>query len=495
MQQNNLDEMVNRQLAIAMQLRRASRIDQAMELYAQVAAMAPLRTEPLLESGTVALDDGRFDEALYWFARAREIAPELPGALEGAGNALIALGRPVEALAMFEKMQSVDARSAASFHGAGEALKQLGRLAESRQAAERAAILAPDLPVYHYALAHCGRFKENDPRLTAMEKLAKNIASLPEGGQCELHFALAKACDDLGRREEAFAHWRAANAIRRRHVDYDEMMHFDMMRDLAAAFPAETMTARRGAGHMSEIPVFVVGMPRSGTTLVDQILASHPAVAGIGESMVLHLLLGQGLAGENFPARFAEVPDAALNKLGSLYVTRLRIDAPGALRIVDKLTANFMLCGLIHLALPKARIVHVRRDPLDTCFSCFANLFSRNIDYTYELGELGRYYRAYAALMRHWRAVLPPGAMIEVEYERLVADFEPEAKRIVDFCGLEWDERCLAFHRTERVVHTLSSVQVRQPLYRTAVGRAQPYRQWLGPLIEALGEDYRERTA
>jgi hypothetical protein len=301
-----------------------------------------------------------------------------------------------------------------------------------------------------------------------------------------LHFALAKARDDLGRHAEAFEHWRAANAIKRRLVAYDECMFLGMLDSLARVFTPELIASRCGAGDPSDIPVFVVGMPRSGTSLVEQIIASHPEAYGAGEKMYLHYLLGQNFAGPDFPAHFADVRPDALRTMGSLYVTRLKADAPKARRIVDKLTANFMLCGLVRLILPNAKIIHVRRDPLDTCFSCYTNLFAQNIDYSYDLGELGRYYRAYQDLMAHWHDVLPDGAILDVSYEALVGDFEREARRIVAHTGLEWNEACLAFHRTERVVHTLSAAQVRQPLYSRAVGRAAPYAVFLEPLRKAL---------
>jgi hypothetical protein len=174
-------------------------------------------------------------------------------------------------------------------------------------------------------------------------------------------------------------------------------------------------------------------------------------------------------------------------RFADFYVMRLKAHAPGADRIIDKLPTNFVTAGLIHLALPNARILHVTRDPLDTCLSCFANLFSQQIDYSYDLGELGRYYRGYAGLMDHWHRVLPPGTILDVSYEGLVADFESEARRIVAHTGLEWDPACLAFHRTKRVVHTLSAAQVREPIYARAVGRAAPYAAYLEPLRKALG--------
>ena len=406
--------------------------------------------------------------------------------LEGTGLALLALGRPAEALAAFEKLKSVEPRSHTAFHGVGEALKQLGRLEEARCALERAVALAPDVAGHQYVLAQIARFVDDDPRLAGLERLASKAGSLSEPDRCELYFALAKAYDDLGRHAEAFEHWQKANAIKRRHVAYDEAMFLGILRDIADAFTPAVVASRRGVGDPSDVPVFVVGMPRSGTTLVEQIIASHRQAFGDGERMYLHLLLGEGLAGTQFPADFSEVSNEALRRMGSHYVARLKSDAPEAARIVDKLTANFMLCGLIHLILPNAKIIHVRRDPLDTCFSCFANLFSQSIDYSYDLGELGRYYRAYEAVMAHWHRVLPEGTILDVAYEVLVSDFANEARRIVAHTGLAWDEACLSFHRNKRVVHTLSAAQVRQPLYRSAVGRAAPYAFWLEPLRRAL---------
>ena len=480
------DAFFQLQLAAAQALCRAGQFERAMAQFGGIIAVAPWRVEPYLGSGDICLDVGQYDAALHWFEQARAMAPNLPSALEGSGMALLALGRPTEALAAFEKLQSIEPGSHVAFHGAGEALKQLGRLADARMALERSVALAPDVAGHHYALAQIGRFDDHDPRLTDLERLARKAGELSEPDRCELHFALAKAYDDLGRHAEAFDHWQTANTIKRRHVAYNEAMFLGILRDLAAAFTPAVVAARRGIGDPSDVPVFVVGMPRSGTTLVEQIIASHPQAFGDGERMYLHLLLGQGLAGPQFPAHLASVANEALRKMGSLYVTRLKADAPGAARIVDKLPANFMLCGLIHLILPNAKIIHVRRDPLDTCFSCYTNLFSQNVDYSYDLGELGRYYRAYEALMAHWHQVLPEGAILDVAYEDLVGDFEPQARRIVAYSGLAWDEACLAFHRTKRVVHTLSAAQVRQPLYRSAVGRAAPYAVWLEPLRRAL---------
>jgi hypothetical protein len=247
------------------------------------------------------------------------------------------------------------------------------------------------------------------------------------------------------------------------------------------------MAAKAGQGHPSEVPVFIVGMPRSGTTLVEQVLASHPAVFGAGEQAILPYLVNAGQAGEDFPSGAGSLSGDDWHRLGETYAAKLCALAPQAKRITDKMPGNFLYAGMIHLALPKARIVHVRRDPLDTCFSCFSRLFDGNLNYAYDLAELGRYFGAYDALMVHWRRALPEEAMLEVRYEDLVEDLEPQARRIVAYCGLEWDELCLAFHQTKRTVRTASAFQVRRPLCRSAIGRAAHYSAWLEPLRAALG--------
>jgi hypothetical protein len=250
-----------------------------------------------------------------------------------------------------------------------------------------------------------------------------------------------------------------------------------------ALFSAEVMRARAGCGDPSEVPVFIFGMPRSGTTLVEQILASHPRVHGAGELSEFETAVA-GLAGPAGPP--PDIGAAELRRIGADYLARVVPLAPGAARITDKMPVNFRFAGLIHLALPNARLIHVRRDPVDTCLSCFSILFGGDQPHTYDLAELGRYYRAYDRLMQHWRKVLPPGVMLEVQYEALVQDFETQARRILAHCALEWDEACREFYHTRRPIHTASSVQVRQPIYRSSIGRNRPPKEMLAPLLEAL---------
>jgi tetratricopeptide (TPR) repeat protein len=440
-----------------------------------------------LMTGKQYFDAGQYDAALHCFESIIALLPNQSDAMLAAAITLNALGRAADALTQFEKLQRLDGRKPEYYHGAGEALQQLGRIGEARSAFERAIALAPTAVHHHYGLARLVRFQPGDTRLAALEALAKGIDRLSDAEKVELHFALGKAYDDLGRADDAFRHFAAGNALHRRYVRYDEAMSLGLLRAMEEAFTSDAIAAFKGVGNPSDVPVFVIGMPRSGTTLVEQILASHPKAFGAGEPMYLHQLLGQGHLGIDFPDSMPRLKPDDFRRFADFYVMRLKAHAPTAVRIIDKLPTNFIIAGLIHLALPTARIIHVKRDPLDTCLSCFANLFSQQIDYSYDLGELGRYYRGYAGLMDHWHRVLPPGTILEVSYEELVADFESEARRIVAHVGLEWDPACLAFHRTKRVVHTLSAAQVREPIYGRAVGRAAPYATHLEPLRKALG--------
>ncbi len=241
------------------------------------------------------------------------------------------------------------------------------------------------------------------------------------------------------------------------------------------------------------MPIFVTGFPRSGTTLVEQILASHPQIHGAGELGLLDQVAGSFRAAAapdlGFPDYLPHLDAAESRALGDTYVERLGALAPGAPHITDKLLENYLNIGLIHLVLPRARIIHVRRDPLDVCVSCFAINFSTGLTYTSDLGELGRTYRRYLELMAHWRRLLPPGAMLEVQYEEVVGDLEGQARRLIEYCGLAWDPRCLEFHETRRMVRTASVNQVRQPLYNSSLQRWRRYERHLGPLIEALGPE------
>lgn len=376
------------------------------------------------------------------------------------------------------------------------ALGILGRPHEARQIIETAISLAPSRIDLYATLVKLKQFAEGDLHLATMEKLAQQITTLTGEEQMRLHFALGKALADLGRHEQSFGHLLAGNMIKRRQIVYDEekiLRSFDRTRE---AFTPKLMQANVSRGDPSSAPVFIVGMLRSGTSLVEQILASHPHVFGAGEvdyfADAVNRLCGSAPTPLGLGDEVPIVVGAQLRQLGTAYLARISAAAPVAQRITDKMTQNFRFAGLIHLALPNARIIHCRRNPIDTCLSCFSKLFDGYHPYAYQLEELGRFYRGYERLMEHWRSVLPQGVMLDVDYEDLVTDFELHARRIVAHCDLEWDDRCLAFYKTQRPVPTASMAQVRQPIYRRSIGRWRPYETMLGPLLEALDLNRRQ---
>ena len=454
----------------------AGQIDDAIAHFRTAAQLNPEDAGRAMRLATTALRVGRFDTAVAAFAAALALQPNLAEAHCGLGEALGALDRHEEAVIAFERAIALAPDVAVIRYNYGSALTFVGRLDEARSAYEAAIARAPGVPSYRYAALALKDVTADDADLKALEAMAGMATRYPAWEQAELHVAIAQAYDGLGRYREAFQHLTAGNVIKRGLVHYDEAGELERLRRTAGVFTPEFLHSQYGEGNGDPRPVFVVGMPRSGTSLVEQILASHPAVFGAGEQLIL-----SELAGSDFPASAVDG-----RAIGTAYIARLQAVAPQAARIVDKMPGNFIYAGLISSILPKARIIHVIRDPLDTCLSCYGKLFSGSVNSAYDLGELGRYYRGYEALMAHWHRVLPQTVLVDVAYEDLVGDLETQARRLVAHCGLEWDARCLDFHKTARVVRTASAIQVRRPLYRSAVGRARFYLPWLRPLTDAL---------
>lgn len=416
--------------------------------------------------------------------RALELDPGNAEAANALGLMYAARGRQNEAADAFAKA-TAKAGYVEAWVNLGNALKEAGRFEEALSAFDRARELAPRAGAPLLGLAQVKTFRDPaDPHLAAMRKVAGELESLPPAQRIYLHFALGKAYDDLGDADAAFTHLHAGNMLKRHANGYDEAKALDLFERIKRTFDAACMTSA-DAGAADATPIFVIGMPRSGTTLVEQIISSHPHVGAAGEISALNEV-ARDLRG--FPEIARSLAGAELARAGDAYVQKLRAYAPDAAHITDKTPSNMSFVGLIHLMLPNARIVHVRRDPVDTCFSCYSKLFTREQRYSYDLGELGRYYRAYHDLMRHWRDVLPSDRMLEVRYEDVVADTEGEARRLLTYCGLEWDDCVLAFYRNERAVKTASASQVRQPIYASSVARWRRYEKHLQPLLDALGD-------
>jgi hypothetical protein len=355
--------------------------------------------------------------------------------------------------------------------------RDLGRLREAVAEYGTAVALRNDQADAHFHRAEIKTFRVGDPDLAAMEALLAR-PSVSARDTIHLHFALGKARDDIGDYARAFAHWAEGNRRKRLEIQYDETATLGAMR-LAAAFDRATIQRLRGYGHPTAQPIFVVGMPRSGSTLIEQILASHPHVHAAGE--IGHLAAVVGTIPDP-----AKLDGATIQRLATEYLARLPTPPTGKTRLVDKAPTNFLRTGIIHLMFPHAHIVHSVRDPRDTGLSCFSKLFVSGCLYSYDLAELGRYGSSYLVLMDHWRARLPTVSLIDVRYEDLVADLPRRARALIESCGLPWDDACLRFHETRRSVRTASAAQVRRPIYATSVQRWRHYENELAPLLREL---------
>jgi tetratricopeptide (TPR) repeat protein len=474
--------------SLANSLGALERYTQAAEHYRKAIALRPDDAEAGTALGNTLHRLDRFDEAIAQYEKVLAASPNFSEALNSLGNTLHMLDRSKEGIAYFERALAVDASDIRANSYLGGALVALGRINEAVGYLEKAVALAPRKAGCYWNLASCKRFTADDRHFIAMQELVTDVEALTVAEQADLHFALGKVLADVGDQQRSFDHVLAGNALKRQQIKYDEANVLRRMERIQSAFTAELIRDKRGCGDPSTVPVFIVGMPRSGTTLIEQILASHPKVFGAGELRQIGDLAARlrGPGALVYPEAVAVLTDDELRRVGTDYVTAVRRMAPAAERITDKMPANFASAGLIHLALPNARIIHACRDPRDVAFSCFSLQFAVGQDFTYDLAELGRFCRGYARMMKHWRAVLPPGAMLEVQYEDLVADLEPHARRIVEYCGLEWDDACLAFYETERSVRTASATQVRRPIYQSSIGRWRPHETRLQPLLREL---------
>jgi tetratricopeptide (TPR) repeat protein len=495
------------------------RLEDAVTALTRAVELRPGYAEALDTLGVCLAELGRPGEAVPYLERAYAAAPDSVATAFHLGNALMAVDRLAESRAAFERALQLEPCFAPAHNGLGATLARasdpdaaagafraalaiepafgdaacnLGRvlleggaIAEAVVWFERAIEIDPANSHYYLQLVRSRAEPLEPHRLTAMEALSAPSRGLSAAARIDLHFGLAKVYEDAGRYDDAFRHLAAGNALKRAEVNYSEAAELGFFSALKRTIDPALVESLRTYGNPAETPVFVFSMARAGSTLVEQILAAHPAVAAAGEIAEFGRLIAEVRPAVGTAAPLDEV-GRALRTVGDRYLDATARLTAGKPRLTDKTLANFSLAPLIHMALPNARMIHVRRNWLDTCFSCYATLFLGSyVSFSYDLAELGRYYRAYDQLMTRWRAILPPDRFLEVQYEDVVADLENQARRIVAFCGLPWDDACLSFHTARRPVRTASAFQVRQPLYDSAIGRAQRFAAHLAPLITA----------
>lgn len=459
-------------------------LDAAAAAFRRSLELMPDDGEAMLSLGNVLLKQNKLNEAEEALRQGLDRIPEDATAWCNLGDVQHELDRLDQALECYAKCLEINPAHAEALNNSGFVLFYLGRLDESIAAFKNALTVRPDYGRAYYGLNSITGYRATDEELQAMEDLFRAGSD-----DLDMLFALVKVREDRGEFDRAFEALERGNRLKRMTIDYDVANDEKRGDGIARAFDAEHLAAMAATGNASEAPIFILGMPRSGTTLIEQILASHSQVHGAGELPDFHNLAlkidRQTAADGGFPDAMAMWPYDGLASFAETYLTRVRALAPDRARFTDKHPINFLYIGLIHGAFPNARIVHCRRDPIDTCLSCYRVLFKLGLDFTYDLEELGRFFRAYERLMVHWHAVLP-GQILDVCYEDMIADQEGQTRRLLEFCGLDWEDACLAFHETDRAVLTASASQVRQPIYSQSVERWKRYERHLSPLLEAL---------
>ncbi len=454
------------------------RLSEAESLTNKALALAPEKAEAHSLLGGIFAEAGYPDKAELAYARALALNPDLLSAHLGKGHLLMEHGQMKAAEESFRHALGLDPTNLGA------------RLVSGSGAAQSSMGLDPTNLGARLALTQVKKVTKDDENMTALVQVAEKLDTMLETKAMTLHFALGKCYDDTKQYDLAMPHFLEGCRLKRKRTQYDPEDNDKVRLNICEFFSREAIENLRGEGCTSDLPIFVLGMPRSGTTLIEQILASHPLVHGAGELPDLLALAAKPKEGgpDGYPLSLKGITPQELKELGLRYVKGLQARQPEAKHITDKMPANFNCVGLIHLMLPNATIIHIKRNPVDTCLSGFTRLFNKSQYHSYDLAEIGRYYRNYAILMAHWRKVLPAGAFYEVQYENMVADHENEVRALLKYCKLPWDDACLDFHKTKRNIRTASVTQVRQPIYTSSVERWRKYEAHLGPLLDALGD-------
>lgn len=425
--------------------------------------------------------------ALEQARKAADLAPGMAYAFQQMGHCEADLGNVAQAFKHLERALAINPDFTPALLSRGYLHMENGDMDMAKVDFGRVAVLKPGSIDALFSAVRIDKINPDDPRIAQLEALAADAAGYLKPKAIAVHYSLAKCYEDTKRHDDSFQQYEIGGRLKRSMVTYDADAHDRKVDSLIALYDHDMIAKLRQSANHSVQPIFVLGMPRSGTTLTESIIANHPMVFGAGELHHMHRLFP--IENEAAVARLADLlggPAEPISQAITSYVERLDTHAPGSPRITDKMPANFLMLGLIHALLPNARIVHVARDAVDTCVSCFTRLFERSQYHTYDQTELGRYYNAYSRIMAHWEHVLPKNSFHTVHYEALVDDPETESRALLNHCGLEWDEACLSFHTAKRRVRTASVTQVRNPVYLSSVQKWRQYESHLGPLLSEL---------
>lgn len=516
--------------AMADEHKNHGRPTQAVSCYRQGLRLDPRRADAVNSLGNTLHLLERTAEAIACYRSACELLPDSPQVHYNLGTALYQAGQMNEAMEQLNQTIALDPRYAEAYAGLGVALQATGDLEGAQAALYRAIDLKPAYPeaqrflglvmkdlgdiagavekftailrenpndaFTRYLLSRYKRYTAADEGEISSILSQLSDPTLTPDNAVFLHFALGKIFDDCKKHDKAFHHYQLANRLKRSTFETGKISTGIELGRIRRAFTPQLFSRLRAAGNPSRIPVFIVGMPRSGTTLVEQICASHSGVHGAGELKLIRFLkeklpsLGSGKT--PYPECLAMADTQAMQCLGEEYLAGLPGNLPKNIsRITDKMPTNFIDLGLIHILFPGARIIHCRRDPRDTCLSNYFQYFEEGNECSYDLEDLALYYRKYRELMAFWRVILPAGSILEMDYEELVGNFAAQSRKLIDFLGLNWEESCLDFFKTKRMVHTASDWQVRQPIYTKSLHRWQNYEPYLQPLLQGLASTSR----
>lgn len=468
---------------------RAKQWGDAEAMLERALELAPDFYQGWMDLGLARQEQDKMDAALQAFARVAQLEPNKPNGYAASGTTTAMAGQHEQAIEWFEKAIAIDPNHSAALSGLGHVLKTVGRQDEAIARYRECIRHNPGHGESWWSMANLKTFRFSDDEVeTMLQQIAREPAQ--DEVTANFEFALGKAYEDRKDYDQAFKFYASGNANRRQRESYDPVQTADVHDQLVNTFSMEFLAGKASVGDASNAPIFIVGLPRSGSTLIEQILASHPEVEGTHELPDLgRVARSTGLQRDDrkvYPPVIRELPDSQLAKLGREYLRRVQKyrlnDLP---RFTDKLPNNFAHVGFLHLILPNAKIINARRHPLDSCVGSFKQLFARGQPFTYDQFELGEFYGEYQRLMDHWHTVLP-GKVLDVQYEDVIDDTEAQVRRILEYCDLEWNDACLRFYESDRAVKTASSEQVRQPIYASSKNLWRNYETHLQPMIDVM---------
>ena len=483
---NNVDAM----RLLAGILTRKSETGEAEALLQKAVSLAPDYALAFLDLGQIYHEQHRYGEALDCFQRASRLQPTAAKPQYLLAATLAPVGRTKDSLAAYRRALELQPRHAGARLGTGHTLKTLGRQQEAVEAYRKCIQLRPENGESYWSLANLKTYQLAAEDIEAMKAALQREEELTDQSAVNFLFALAKAHEDAGDFDTAWDYYSRGNAKQRMLEHYDPVQTEVMNDEIVDVFNQPFLKEHTGLGHPDPAPIFILGLPRSGSTLIEQILASHSQVEGTSELPYLGRVatsLNRNRAdGINYPHAVRELRPSHLRALGQDYLERARLHRQSDRhRFVDKMPNNFPTIGFLHLVLPNARIIDARRYPLDSTLSCYRQLFAKGQTFVYDLTEIGEYFLEYQRMMDHWHEVLP-GRVLTVQYEDLVTDFDNQLQRLLDYCGLRWEHACARFYETDRPVRTASSEQVREPVYDRSIHFWRNYEKRLGELIEVL---------